>query len=255
MLSDQTLRTSIIAMLDDISAPPAPTAAILAAAATPAVVRAKSLHARYAVAAAAAIALIFTLPGVSPAVVASLGTAYQAIVRGIYFEPRIPRVLFKQLTPDVATLARAQTTVPFTIVQPMGLPVDVVSSKITTASSGIYNSITHTWKKADPYLSFTYKRRDGRVFRLLAERADPRMKHGALYIEEPADTGKRIIRHRNFVWRNGDQQISVAAGPDLSAREITTILVAMHGIPLPLIDEPYDPNAKSTRFQVRLLSQ
>ncbi|MDQ6932922.1 MAG: hypothetical protein M3160_07075, partial [Candidatus Eremiobacteraeota bacterium] len=91
-------------------------------------------QARVALAAAAIIAIIvIAFPSNSLGLVQSIEASYRAALQamGGIAPPPAPKSL--ALSSQNATLATAQSRVPFTIVPPAGLPNDIVSAKIQTA--------------------------------------------------------------------------------------------------------------------------
>ncbi|MEO6835635.1 MAG: hypothetical protein ABI231_06990, partial [Candidatus Tumulicola sp.] len=161
-------------------------------------------------------------------------TALQAL--GGIAAPAAPASLKSSLKSQTVTLATAQSRVRFTIVPPAGLPKDVVSEKIVTTPTGVFSKATHAWRVGSPALTFTYRRAGGNTFVLLADRYDPQDGLPPKYMFEaldPAPDGRPVlVKHEHFAWRNGSQVMSVNAGEGLSAAEIGSIRLAMHGVAL-----------------------
>jgi hypothetical protein len=196
-----------------------------------------SLYSRYAIAAAAAVAVcVFTVPRAAPGFVQGL-EARVAAVLGWEPPPAPPRSLLNALTPQAGSLAAAQSRVPFTIVSPTGLPSDVVSMQISTAPSGVYSKATATWSKGSQAVTFTYRRGDGRSFSVLADEFDPQMGPPSKYMFEDqgtaADGREVLVKREKFTWRNGNQVMTAITSDGLSAPEIEAIRVAMGGVTIP----------------------
>ena len=112
-----------------------------------------------------------------------------------------------------------------------------MSATISTTPTAVFSKATRTWRVGPPSVQFTYRRSGGRWFFLMANRFDAKSCPPAKYIfyaDGRAPDGRRIIvKRKNFAWRNGDQIMGAAEDEDISAREIETIRIAMHGIALP----------------------
>jgi hypothetical protein len=236
MLSDSAIRGAFAAMVDSIEAPPVPMAAIDRCRALPGP-RSEARFLRPAIAVAAALAIAASLPAVAPGLVQS---AEQRIAQILGWTP--PKVgptssLMSQLRRTPATLASARARVPFTLVAPTGLPGDAALASISIARSGIYTKATHTWSVGSNYVTFTYRRAHGRTFSLLADEYDPQTGPPGKYMFVEAGAGpggqEKLVRRRQFQWRNGDQVIKATASDSLSAAEIEAIQKAMNGTPVP----------------------
>lgn len=146
----------------------------------------------------------------------------------LVFSP-LPKAMVRALQADlkrVRSPREAQALVRFHMTPPLGLPPDAHLAGITAGPSGAWRAQTKRWELGPTYAMFTYKRNDGRIFRLQAERYDPAERQNA-YIWD-ADTGRRFDR---FTWRNGDQQMSAVAD-GISDSEILRIERAMNGAPI-----------------------
>ncbi len=198
-----------------------------------------------AIAAALINALVFVaLPSHSLIFIQTIEARYRAALqaKGGFAPPPPPESLRQSVlkqawsSPD-ATLATAQSRVPFTIVPPAGLPHDVMSAKIRTAPTWVYSTVTHSWRIGPSTATFIYRRPGGRSFELLADRFDPQSGPPSKYIfeaKDPTPDGQPVlVRHELFAWRNGNQIMSVVEGDGISTREIEAIRNAMHGVALP----------------------
>lgn len=240
MLDDAQLKNGLTAMLGTIDVPPASIAGIRRHMLLQQNARTGSRRLSFPAiaAAAAAIALIAT-PLLSPAVMQSIEARTRAALQALggIAPPAPPRALLSTLKPEPATLAYAQKRVSFTIVPPTGLPHDITSASIHIVPTGTYIPAAKSWKTGPEEVQFAYHRSGGREFVLTADPYDPKGEKPPEYIFD-ADAGigpdgkPLLIRHRNFAWRNGDQQMMATEGPELSAAEIRNIETAMHGIPV-----------------------
>lgn len=140
-----------------------------------------------------------------------------------------PKAIVRTLRVDVKKVRspqEAQALVRFQLTSPSGLPQDARIAAITAGPSGAWRAQTKRWVIGPTYVMFTYRRNDGHVFRLQAERYDPAERQNA-YVWD-ADTGQRFDR---LAWRNGDQQMSAVAD-GISDMEILRIERAMNGTPI-----------------------
>lgn len=254
MSADVSIKTAINSMMHAIEAPPVPLAAIREKMPqAPPRLEQPRRTGRFAVAAAvAAAAVLSIIPLVSPAVMQGLEARYRAALQALggIAPPPAPHALISQLEPQTVTLAQAQSRVSFTIVPPSGLPKDVVSSKIVVYPTGIFNTRTHSWSVGPREVTFWYRRASGRAFTLVADRYDARGERPGEYVFEPGGIARNgrpiLIRHRNYAWRNGDQQMLATEGTDLRTAEIFAIQSAMHGAPVPM--RPlHAPDTSATR--------
>lgn len=241
MLDDARLTASFDAMIRAIPAPPIAMHEIRHR-----MKLAQKVHRRgrgseriaLATAAAVAIALV-ALPAVSPGVVQTIEQRYAAALQrlGGIAPPPAPKALLSKLSSQNTSLAAAQSRVSFTIVPPLGLPSDVTSSKIVTTATGVYSKATRVWQPGPPEVYFVYHRSGGRQFALRANKYDPQGEMPAKFMFEARDPGPDgrpvLVKHEQFAWRNGDQELTITQSQDVNAREIEAIRVAMHGIVLP----------------------
>jgi hypothetical protein len=240
MFAEARVTAAFETMIGAIEAPPVPTRDILRKMAQPQpVVRRVSSEFRFAIAAAAAIAIAFMMfPAgavglVQTIVVESYHAAYR--VMGWTPPPNPRKSLRSPAMSQNVTLQSARALVPFTIVPPAGLPNDVVSSRIAMVSVKVYSKTTHSWQIGSPSVSFAYRRAGGRSFSLLAGRFDPQTGPPPKYMFAAEDLpGGKVALHKlpHFARRNGDQIISVTED-GISAGEIDAIRVAMRGTPVP----------------------
>ena len=236
MLNDTQISAGLRTMVDAIDAPPAPLQSILDKIphqhATP---RALPSYLRPALAAAAVIAI--GAVALTPGLVRAVDDRLTAML-GWTPPPAPPAALVAKMNMTTVTLAGAQSQVPFSVVAPTGLPNNIASSFIQTGPSGTYTKATHRWSEGSRYVIFSYKRSDGRSFELIADRYDSKAGPAPKYIystkddRDPSDPHAVFIKHEHFVWRNGDQVLSVTEDTGISAREIDAIREAMRGIPL-----------------------
>ncbi len=243
MSIDSKIQVGVRGMLRAIDAPPVPMASIhrrMQARTFAGPLR--SPHRRIPVTAAAGVAavLLCGLPLISPALVQSLEARYRAAVQALggIAPPAPPKSELAQLKSETAkTLADAQSRVSFTIVAPSGLPSDAVRSEIMTTPTGIFDKHTQTWSKGPVEVAFSYRRSGGRTFVLLADRYDATAQKPPKYLFTPLGIGRDgkpiIAKHENFAWRNGDQVMQAAEGPELSVPEIRNIEHAMGGVWVP----------------------
>jgi hypothetical protein len=239
MFTDASIGAAAESMLASINVPPIAMSEILRRAkASPRGVYAWPAFARPAIAAAAVVALgLVALPSVAPAVVQSVEAQYRAALQALggIAPPSPPHEFVAKLTPQTVTLAQAQSSVRFTIVQPAGLPSDVVSSSIHTAPMGFYAKASHAWRVGAARVTFAYHRTDGREFVLIAAPYDPKDPPARYFFEakDQARDGRPVlVKHELFAWRNGSQVLTAIEGSDISATEIAAIQLAMHGTPV-----------------------
>jgi hypothetical protein len=258
MFTDARISAALESMVHGVDAPPMPLADIQRKIAQPQpAVRHASRYFRLAIATMGIIAVIFVaLRSDSLSFIRDIEDRYRAALqaKGGFAPPPAPESLWRAVQkqawslPD-ATLATAQSRVPFTIVPPAGLPRNVVSARIRTAPTGVYSTVSHSWQIGPSAVTFIYRLAGGRSFDLLADRFDPKSSPPGKYIFEamdPTPDGRPVLlKHEVFYWRNGDQIMSAIEGVGISAREIEAIRVAMHGVALPrrwpYHPEPGDP--------------
>lgn len=242
MHADVKIRRAFGEMMRAIDVPPAPLAEIMKRTLLERTDRRQPpFLLRFVVAAAVIVAVIFAI---SPSkTLGVIQIAQERIARIMLWTPppSPPKNLNASDESDAARfasetlrLAGAQARVSFTIVPPRGLPNDVVRERLTLAPTLVYSKVTRSWSKGKPDLSFLFYRTRGRVFTIFAERYDPRFGPPPAYMFENDSTGGRmLVKHRNFSWRNGDQQMSATVGPEISAGEIEAIRDAMRGVAIP----------------------
>jgi hypothetical protein len=237
MYADSRIRSGLEAMLHQIEVPSVPLLNIQQRMLRPRALTRRSKGSYLRSAAAAAVAVIaVSFPIVAPSVVQSVRERIAEILQWTPPPVQPPRWLTSGFKHQTTTLAVAQTIVPFRIVPPAGLPGDVTSLTIETSTTGLYVKATRSWEKGTPAVFFNYQRSHGRSFSLLADRFDPREGPQGEYMF--LDTGKMrdgipvVIRFQKFIWRNGDQVMSVVAD-GISAGEIAAIRTAMHGTVVP----------------------
>jgi hypothetical protein len=237
MFDNAALRERLHAMIAAIEIPAVPTGTILMHAWRPeaSVPPGKEGRvARVAIAASVAFALMLAaVPVVAPSVVE---TIQARIARLMLWSPPPPasKSIAAAMVPRVVSLELAQTLVHFHIVPPIGLPRDVVSSKIVATPTAVYSKTAREWHVGAPSVAFSYRRSDGREFSLLVDAYDPRTGAPPKYIYNSDEIGPDGLpkRYDNFAWRNGGQYTSAIAGSGLSAKEIEAIRLAMRGIAL-----------------------
>jgi hypothetical protein len=239
MLVESQIAPALESMLSAFDVPPAPTHAILDRATAASPIEPRTAHyARFALVAAATVAVIFAIsPKASVAlieriVVDSYAAAYR--VMGWTPPPNPPRALESAGGSALLSLAAARARVSFTVVPPTGLPDDAVPAGIRAVPVLSYDKATHVWSKDSPALSFEYRRGDGRTFELLAEKDDPRTGPPPRFMYEAEDLpgGKVALTKRiRYSWTNGDQMTSVIAD-GINPAEIEAIRAAMNGQPV-----------------------
>ncbi len=236
MYDDARIAGAFESLLGSTSAPPAPLSRIRERLATPQPAKTSRRWTLAVAAAAAAAAIVLSLPRVAPAFTDAIEAQIQQILHWKPPPPAPPRV-WSAMRPQTVSLAHAQARVDFKIVQPAGLPNDVVSEAISATAPGLYSQTTHSWSVGKPVVMFTYRRSEGRTFMLTATRYDAREGPPAKYIFEGMDrrqNGREVILRRDvFTWRNGDQAMSVVADEGISATEAVAIRTAMGGVPIP----------------------
>jgi hypothetical protein len=269
MLVDVRIAAGLTTMVCAIDAPPAPLTAIRRQLSQPQAAPRKAppyLRAVIAAAAAIAIAAPFVSPGFAKALETDAGAALSEAVillraLGITKPPppmskTIESALKSQLKSmsGVASVAAAQSHVPFKIVAPSGLPIDVISARVAVSVGTSYTAKTHAWTMSAPKVIFTYRRLGGRSFALTAIRLGSEIEPMSKYVfEYDALKHRRIIlvRHENFAWRNGDQVMTVSEGDGISPSEIEAIRSAMRGVALPRYYSP-GPAAGASNVNVIL---
>lgn len=237
MFTDARITAALQTMVHGIDAPTVPLSEIQRKISQPQPVQRHS--SRYSIigtAAAAAALLVVAFPSIAPGFVQSVEARIAAVLQW-QPPPPPPQWLTSAMSSQTATLATAQSRVPFKIVPPAGLPADIVSAKILTTSTVLYSKATHSWRKGTPDVAFTYRRADGRSFTLLADQFDPQAGPPPKYMFQdmgPAPDGRPVlVKHEHFAWRNGNQVMTVSEDDNISAREIEGIRVAMGGVALP----------------------
>jgi hypothetical protein len=235
MFDDARIAAAFESLLGAMSPPSAPLARIRERLATPQPAK-RSRRWELAVVAAAAAAIVLSLPRVSPALTDALEAQIQQILHWKP-PPPAPQRVWSAMRPQSVSLAQAKARANFRIVQPAGLPNDVVSETISATAPGLYSQTTHSWSVGTPVVMFTYRRSGGRTFMLTATRYDARESPPAKYIFEDMDrkqNGREAIARRDvFTWRNGDQTTSVVADEGITAAEAVAIRTAMGGVPIP----------------------
>jgi len=236
MFADARIASDLQTIARSIQVPPVPYADIHSGMA-----RESRVAQRRALRYAAIVAIFFVVLGagltaISSGSVRSLDARIAAALGG-WPPPPPPEAVLSALSSRSGTLADAQSRVPFRIVRPTGLPSDVASMKISTTPTGIFVKATHAWHVGTAHVTFAYDRFGGRSFSLIADRFDPQSGPAPKYIFEDkgvsADGNPILVKHENFVWRNGDQVTSAVESDGTSSREIEAIRDAMHGIPMP----------------------
>ncbi|MBV9700704.1 MAG: hypothetical protein JO078_11350 [Candidatus Eremiobacteraeota bacterium] len=192
--------------------------------------------------AAAALGVVFAavaLPKIAPSLAQSLEAQTRALLHWTP-PPPAPQHVWSAMRPESSTLAAAQGRVAFRIIAPAGLPADVVATSVSIARAGAYSTTTRSWSAGDATVTFSYRRADGRSFRLMAERFDSSAPPPSKYIfnSDVRDARGLPVRYDIFTWRNGDQTMSAVAGDGISSAEIQRIAGAMHGIPIPGVWPP-----------------
>jgi len=253
MFSDAQIRTAAGKMLSEIDVPPMRLMEIQRKISQPQRVERRSpSFARPAIAAAAAVLVLATLPKIAPALVQGIDAQYRAALQALggVAPPPAPASLKAKMTPIAATLAEAQSRVKFTIVPPAGLPSDATETSIHVAPVGVYSKTTNAWRVGESGVTFAYHRADGREFVLMVSRYDPSNPLSKYIFEakDPAADGRPVlVKHERFAWRNGDQVMTAIEGSDISASEIAAIQAAMGGVSVPR-RELHAPNAGGDLF-------
>ncbi len=258
MFTEERIGTGLRVLIYGLEAPPVPLKAIFAKIAAPQRrPRISQYSWRFAVALAAVVAMIFAaFPSTSVAVMQTIEARYRAALEamGGSAPPPVPTAVLSSLPSLPATLASAQSRVPFTIVAPSGLPKDVVSTSIRTIGTGIYSKRTHSWRAGSADVTFAYRRTDGRSFELIADVYDPQAELPPKYMFEamdPALNGRPVlIRHEHFAWRNGNQVMLATEGTGITKDEILAIQRAMRGIALPRRDLHAPASGRSTKMYI-----
>jgi hypothetical protein len=247
MYADGRLSEAMEDMVRAIVAPAVPMTAIRARMAAPlhaAAERRKPLS-RYALVAAAAIAIFFAIfPKASLALFERIvANSYAEVYRIIGFTPPPPppKMLTRGLNVQTVSLAAAQADVSFGLVPPAGLPADAKLVDIRTEPTLTYSNATKKWTKGMPTVAFRYRRESGAGFVLMAENYDPAAGPPPKYMYEGDDLpgGKvALSKYPHFAWRNGDQLMSVTADAGVTPAEVAAIQTAMHGVPITEVDRP-----------------
>lgn len=244
MFTDAQLAPRLKQMIVGINVPPAPVAVILSQASRPhAIPRRDVPWARVETARRAAVlagvvvgVLIFATPFVAPSIAQTLQARIAQLLQWTP-PPPAPKSVRSAMVSREVSLKEAQALVPFHIVAPAGLPRDAVFEKLVATPTGVYSKATHSWSVGAPSLMFSYRRPHGREFSLLVDSYDPRTGSPPKYIFNADEIGADGLpkRYSNFAWRNGGQITSILQDATISAAEIETIRVAMHGTPLHLV--------------------
>jgi hypothetical protein len=243
MVADSELSNSFESMLESIDVPETPIARIH-----------ERMHAgvppqrtRFAIpaAVAAAIAIVIAVPMLAPAVTQTLEQKIAAILHWSPPPVKPPPSLYQAMKPQTVSLEEAQKRVNFTIVPPQGVPSDATGPSITVGPTGFYSRTTRTWSSGPAVVMFSYKRSDGRTFLVSASGASDEsawVGPPSKYMFEDRGVDKAgnpiLVRHERFVWKNGDQRMTIIADEGITAAEILAIQSAMHGIPIPGVWPP-----------------
>jgi hypothetical protein len=250
MITDEQLRGDFNAMLQSVDAPAIPFAQIHRRMHAP-------LHHNprpFAIGAAAAAVLIVVvaLPIASPGVVQTLEQKIAAILHWTPPATKPPASLYQAMTPQTVSLSEAQKRVNFTIVPPTGVPSDATGPTISVAPTGVYSPTTRTWSKGPNVVVFSYKRANGQSFLVAASAATSSTSPGSKYSFEDRGVDKSgnpiLVRHERFVWRNGDQQMSIVADDSITSAEVLAIQTAMHGTLIPGLWPPPQGGADMVRI-------
>jgi hypothetical protein len=253
MITDEQLHDDFTALLQGVEAPEISLERIHRR------VRAPMHHDRrpFAIgaAAAAALAAAVALPIASPGVVQTLEQKIAAILHWTPPTVKPPASLYKAMQPQTVSLDEAQKRVNFTIVPPKGVPSDATGPSITIAPIGVYSETTHTWSTGPYVVFFAYKRAGGQSF--LVSAASTSNQSGwvgppSKYTFEDRGVDKAgnpiLVRHERFVWRNGDQNMTMIADVGITAAEILAIQNAMHGTLIPGVWPPKHGGADMVRI-------
>jgi hypothetical protein len=247
MYSDARIAAGLRGMVRDIEVPPVSFATIQDRMERP--VREPATRTGfYVTGAAAATIALAALPIVAPAFVRGLEARIVATVLRWSPPPPPPASVVAALRSQTGSIAKAQSIVTFTIVAPSGLPKDVTSETIATMPGADYFSSRQAWSVGNTDVWFTYRRRRGAAFRLMAGAFDPREGAPSKYIVEEKDesNGRHVFIVRNrFAWRNGDQVMTAITGDGIGASEIIAIRSAMRGTP---ITEVWPPRHRSVKM-------
>ncbi len=254
MLADAQIRNALAAMLHDIDPPPVPLHAIQERFER----RSPAKHLppakiRLALATSAIVAVLFlALASSSREFIRTIEERVASILQWAP-PPSPPRSLSSAISSQTATVWSAQQQVSFRIVPPAGLPNDITRRRVWMTPSLVYSKLTRKWSKGDLEITFSYDRTRHRSFELVADRFDPRFGRPPKYMfEDDSTNGRMLIRHPNFAWRNGNQEMSATASGDISVGEIEAIRDAMHGVPLQGAETHSGLNAGTLVKQIRL---
>jgi hypothetical protein len=234
MYGDDRISKGLHCMVRDIEVPPVSLATIRYRMGRPAREPITRTSFYVTVAAATAIALA-VLPIVAPAFVQRLESRIVETVLRWSPPPPPSASLVAALRSQTGTLAKAQSIVKFTIVAPVGLPKDVTSETIATMPGADYSLSTRAWSVGTANVWFTYRRRRGASFQLMAAAFDPHGGPPSKYIVEEGDerNGRHVyIVHDKFAWRNGDQVMTAITGDGITKSEINAIRSSMRGTPI-----------------------
>ncbi|MBV8117216.1 MAG: hypothetical protein JOY69_04100 [Candidatus Eremiobacteraeota bacterium] len=203
---------------------------------------------------AAALALVVvTFPSTTLGFVQTVEQRTAAIL-GWTPPPPPPKSLSSRVASQAADLVSAQARVGFRIVPPAGLPSDIIRARVWTTPTLIYSKVAHSWSKGEPVVTFAYDRTRHRSFNILVSRYNPRFGPPPKYMyEEDSTGGRRLVKHLNFEWRNGDQETGAIESADLSVSEIKAIRSAMHGTAIPPAANRAERNSGTLEKQIYLL--
>lgn len=243
MLTEARIAAAFEGLLAAIPVPPMP-------ARKPSMPARKRSHLRgLALTSAAAAVIALVVPVVAPGLTQGLEARWAALIRWTP-PPPPPQTVSSKIVVRPGTLAAAQQRVDFPIVEPQGLPADVVSQRIVTVPTAVYTISTRRWNVASPAVFFTYVRHGNATFTLRAERFDPRTGPPSKYIFDAHERVNGLpVRHDRYTWRNGEQVMTAVAGEGLSGAEIANIMRAMAGTP---VAETWPPRDGSIVKQYRL---
>lgn len=234
MIADSELRRALSSLMKNVEVPNVPVATIrerMKKADAPNVLK---FHFA-AIAAAAAIAVVASLPMVAPGFMQTLEGKIAEILQWTP-PPAAPKGILKGLQTQTVDLKTAQKRVSFTIVEPVGLPSDASAPKIAVAKTGVYSRSSHAWHSGPAIVTFSYMRRGGGSFSITAQPVSAQSKPPSKYMFEDRGVNAAgdpvLVKHERFTWRNGDQIVTAFAGEGITASEIVAIREAMHGVPV-----------------------
>jgi hypothetical protein len=250
MHTDAQIREGARALLESVSVPAVPLAAIQERILS----RRRFVQGKPAYPWRRAIAVVLALialPSIAFAVVSYEARSRAALqAHGGWAPPAPPAAFVSQLKSKTVTLYQARSAADFTLVVPSGLPAGTFLMRIETGPIGLYDGNAQEWRTEPGPIIFRYRRGEGRCFEISAQRYNERALPGRYIFEDrgPDARGNPVlVKHERFAWRNGDQMMDATADDAISKGEILAVVRSMDGT---LLSLPWPSPHTGATFQI-----